>query len=132
MAKSLVTFAANRPKTFKKTVSIPVAGGTPFDIEIEFKNLTSREEAVLRDSVEAATDGKKKDDQTPLTWVGIADSRIGNDVMFLMGVMVGWKAPDNIPFSRDTLDQLLDEYRGAGAVIGEAFNVGVKGGAAGN
>lgn len=129
--KSLVTFAADRPKTFKKTVSIPVAGAESFDIEFEFKNLTKREEAAVRDAAVAASEGKKDSDK-PITWAGLADSSIGNDVAFFMSVTVGWKAPNDVPFSRDAFDQLLDEYRGAGEVIGEAFNAGIKGGAAGN
>ena len=128
--KSLVTFAANRPKTFKKTVSVPVPGAESFDIEFEFKNLTKREEAAVRDAAVAASEGKKPAAPDVFSFVKHAEDTLKNDATYFMGLIAGWSL--DVPFSRDALDQLLDEYRGAAEVIGEAFNAGIKGGAAGN
>ena len=127
-AKSIINFLPVRPETFKRKASIPVAGGKPFEIEFEFYNLTRRQEAKMRDEVIAAKPATTIGAET--TWESIADTGILQDSSFFLRMVKGWNV--DAPLNAASLDQLLDECRGAGEAINKAFNEGSRGVEAGN
>ncbi len=87
--------------TFKTAVAIPVAGGKPASIEVEFKYLTRDQVAEFFQSLEG-----RKDHEA------------------LAEVVVGWSGVD-VPYSTDALATLLNNYLPAGRALFDAFIAGL-------
>lgn len=90
MAKSKLSLAVS--PTFKATVSIPVAGGKPADVEFTFKHRTREQFKELMDSLEGR-----------------------DDVDVVMDIASGWDLDD--PFERDSVERLIEGYMGSARAI---------------
>lgn len=90
-------FKLNPDPTFWAKVGIPVPGGDEVSVDFEFKALS------------------RKALQQFLT-----DSKGREDIDNLSEVVVGWKGVDK-PFSRETLELLLENYVASAKVIWQRF-----------
>lgn len=77
---------------------IPVAGGEPVPVEFEFKHRTQTQ--FLEFMKEAREKGLKDPD-------------------YVLAVAVGWELTD--PFSRKSINELLQNYHGAAKAIGTKY-----------
>lgn len=102
------TFKVNPEPTFCTTVDIPVAGGDPLPLEIEFSHRTVDQLKALFESFSGRS-----------------------DLDCLMDFVVGWhNYPD--PFSRDALASLLQNYGRASLAIRNAYIYELTGARLGN
>lgn len=101
-------FKLNPEPTFKAAVAVPVAGGDPMELEVEFRHKT-------RDEAKA--------------WFSGFAGRSESDC--LMDVMVGWHNCE-ATFSKEALETLLQNYAQAGSAILAAYTRELVGARLGN
>lgn len=95
---------------FTEPVTIPVAGGESFDLNVTFRYM--RQSAVKKH------------------W---EDVRSKPEAEQLMPLIESWDAEvAGAVFSADALTELMDIHAGAGLAIAAAFNTGLRGGRAKN
>lgn len=83
--------------TFKAKVPIPIPGGAPHPVEMEFRHRTRKE-------LDDLLDRHKKS---------------ALDVDFVLAVVIGWDLEDK--FERKNVATLLDQYGGAARAISETY-----------
>ncbi|AQW29527.1 phage tail assembly chaperone [Ralstonia syzygii subsp. celebesensis] len=107
-------FSINPKPTFAAEVAIPVAGGGTEKLQLVFKHKT-------RDEVKAffaqAGAGAGADDQS--------------DADVLLEIVAGWEDVD-VPFSREALDQLVQNYPSAPRAIFDTYLAELTGQRRGN
>lgn len=101
-------FKLNPEPTFRTAVAIPVAGGEPVELELEFRHKT-------RDDAKA--------------WFAGFAGRTDADC--LMDIVAGWHNCETA-FSREALDTLLQNYAQASAAILAAYTRELTGARLGN
>lgn len=106
MAKPKLTFTVK--PTFPASVSIPVAGGRPVDVEFTFKGRTKSQYREF--------------------WEGI--SKYEDDTALVLDIASGWELEE--PFERASLDQLFESHIGAAKAILEAYAKEMTGARLGN
>ncbi|CBJ37898.1 conserved protein of unknown function [Ralstonia solanacearum CMR15] len=105
-------FSINPKPTFTAEAAIPVAGGGTEKLQLVFKHKT-------RDEVKAffAQAGAGADDQS--------------DADVLLEIVAGWEGVD-VPFSREALDQLVQNYPAAPRAIFDTYLAELTGQRRGN
>lgn len=108
------TFQVNPQPTFRATVDIPVAGGDPMPLELEFSHRTVDELKALFETFE----GRK-------------------DIDCIMDFVSGWHNVSNeqgekTEFSREAMDALLQNYGRASLAIRNAYVFELTGARLGN
>lgn len=101
-------FKLNPEPTFRASVAIPVAGGDPMNLDVEFRHKT-------RDEAKA--------------WFGSFAGR--SDADCLMDIVAGWHNCETA-FSRESLDTLLQNYAQASGAILDAYTRELTGARLGN
>lgn len=97
-----VLFRLQPYPTFMAAVKIPLPGGDPIEIEIEFRHKTRDERVDFM---------KRAADATP-----------ENEVDLFMEMVAGWKGVDT-EFSREAVELLMQNYEGAVPAILAEFNM---------
>ena len=101
----------NPAPTFKAKVAIPVAGGTPVDVEFTFKHRTRKQLADQMAELQKAQDST-------------------DDVTVIMSAVEGWELDDD--FNAANVERLLQNYHGAGPEIMRTYGLQLMGARLGN
>ena len=124
-----------RPKSFKRTVQVPLHEGAPGELEVHFKYRTRSEFGAFVDQIIAAAkvapparpvDG----DELALSMHAAMEAARDQNADYLLQVLDGWNL--DTPLSLDTLRQLCDELPGAAIALMDAYRAACVEGRLGN
>lgn len=96
-------FKIKQNPTFKSKVSIPVVGGSPIEVEFEFKYRTRKELAEMYDKWSDEAEKLKVEDVTLLE---LTEQEIGLQVMQIKDLVVGWEYEDE--FNDENIEELVN------------------------
>ncbi|WCM86647.1 phage tail assembly chaperone [Acidovorax sp. NCPPB 3576] len=131
----------NRPKNFKKTISVPMLDGTSGTIECLFKYRTRKEFGEFVDGLteaaraegKAAEESAERDGQNepkPFSLKDHLEKTVGANAQYILEILEGWNL--DVELSRESLEQLADELPGATAAIVETYRTAITEGRLGN
>lgn len=109
-----------RPKSFRRTVTLPLPEGGEGVFEVDFRYRTRREHAAFVDELIASSSAlakaaAEKVDGAAFSMVTVVDGAIKKNAADLMKVLDGWAL--DVPLTEEALDQLCDEFPTAAEVI---------------
>lgn len=126
-----------RPKNFKRTVKFHLVDGSEAAIEVTYKYRTRSEFGAFIDKMRAETG----DTVVPLgddgfSMAALMEKTAGSNADFILQVAEGWNLIDEddkpVEFTRDTIQQLADEYPVAATAVMDTYRVAVTGARLGN
>ena len=118
------------PKTFTRTVTVDMIDGTKGTIECVFRYRTRVEFGAFLDTIFADAGVKPTDDDTKVAVADMMAKTRDTNADYLLQVMDGWNLDDEL--SKDTLQQLCDEFPGVANSIMETYRTAVTEGRAKN
>ena len=124
---------ASAPKTFKRTVSIPLLDGSDADIEITYKYKTRSDYAKLLDDVvksEKPKDKQKEGEEVTESAVDIFKRLGAGTVDYLMKIIESWDLDDE--FNKANIADLIDKFPSAANKISETYRIAILEGATKN
>lgn len=129
MAKIIL---GNRPKTFKRTISVDLLEGGKGAIEMLFKYRTKVEFGQFLDELLAkgGMQPAKRDDDEKLSLLAAQQKTTETNADYIMAIAEGWNL--DFDFSRDNVMQLCDELPAAALAIMETYRLAINEGRLGN
>ena len=121
----------NRPKSFKRTVKVPMLDGSEGSIEVTFKYRTRSEFGAFIDAItEAAGVKQKADEDAKFSLADLMEKTKESNADYLFKVIEGWNLDEE--FTLPNVAQLCDELPGAASAIMETYRLAVTEGRLGN
>lgn len=130
----------NRPKNFKRTISVQMLDGTTGTVECVFKYRTKKEFGELIDGItEAArqslksaepTEGEAPVEAKPFSLAEYHGNSVSAAADYILQILEGWNL--DVEFSKDALEDLGNEFPGASAAIIETYRAAITEGRLGN
>lgn len=129
-----------RPKTFRKTVSVPMLDGSTGSIVCDYRYRTRKEFAELlqkmqQDSQPAPADAEADADATPAeapakTLAQIMVEAVDANGDYLMQILAGWNL--DVPLTTASAQQLCDELPAAATAVMAQYAEAIQGNRLGN
>lgn len=121
----------NRPKNFKKTVTVDLLDGTKGSIELVYKYKTRTEFGAFLDQMFADAGVKPAVDADAKVLIAeIMEKTRNTNADYIMAVCEGWNLDEE--FERDAVAQLCDELPGVANAIMETYRTAITEGRLGN
>lgn len=118
-----------RPKTFKRTITVPLLEGGDGSVEVTYKYMTRSEFGSFIDGIFAeANEAPASDGQFKMADL-MAKTRDKN-AAYLLDVLDGWNL--DVPLNRETAEQICDELPAAASEIMEQYRKAIVEGRLGN
>lgn len=143
MAKVVKLVLGKRPKHFVRPVSFPMLDGTTGTVEVEFIYRSRKEFAELVDTNQATIKAKADAEVARMKQVvsegeAVSDFKQADlvahqaefNAAYLMQIVKGWNL--DVPFSREAVDELVDEVPAAVNAINSAYREALLEGRLGN
>lgn len=135
MAKIIL---GKRPKNFKKTISVQMLDGTTGTVECVFKYRTKKEYGEFIDgiteaarAVEKASESKADDAEVkPFSLADYLEKSVDAGADYILQILEGWNL--DVELTKQSVQELADEYPGAAAAIIESYRIAVTEGRLGN
>lgn len=127
-----------RPKNFKKTISVQMLDGTTGTVECVFKYRTKKEYGEFIDGIteaaratEKASEAKADDAEVkPFSLADYLAKSVDAGADYILQILEGWNL--DVELSKQSVEELGDEYPGAAAAIIETYRIAVTEGRLGN
>lgn len=129
MAKIIL---GNRPKTFKRVISVDLLEGGKGAIEVIFKYRTKVEFGEFLDKLlaDGGLQPAKRDDDEKLSLLSAQQKTTETNADYIMSIVEGWNL--DADFNRDNVKQLCDELPAAALAIMETYRLAINEGRLGN
>lgn len=128
-----------RPKNFKKTISVQMLDGTTGTVECVFKYRTKKEYGEFVDGITAAARESEKANETtkveeaevkPFSLAEYLEKSVDAGADYILQILEGWNL--DVELSRESVEDLGNEFPGATAAIIETYRTAVLEGRLGN
>lgn len=128
-----------KPKNFKKTISVQMLDGTTGTVECVFKYRTKKEYGEFVDGItEAARSSEQAKETTkaegaedkPFSLAEYLDKSVDAGAGYILQILEGWNL--DVELSKESLEDLGNEFPGATAAIIETYRTAVLEGRLGN
>ena len=127
----------SRPKSFKRTVKVPMLDGTEGTIEMLYKYRTRSEFGKFIDDITEAAGAKIKpaeipatDDEAKFSFADLMERTKESNSEYILKVADGWNLDEE--YSLENIAILCDELPGAAMAIMETYRLAVAEGRLGN
>lgn len=122
-----------RPRNFKRVISFDLPEGGKGSIEVSFLYRTRREFGTFVDELfEAAgiKPGSQSDEDVKFSLKQALEKTVDTNSDYIMKIVDGWNL--DAEFSRDSVQQMCDEYPGAAMAVIDAYRFAITEGRSGN
>lgn len=122
-----------RPKNFKRVVSFDLPEGGKGSIEVSFLYRTRTEFGAFVDELlDAAgvTPASQSDEDVKFSLAKALEKTVDTNSDYIMKIVDGWNL--DAEFSRDSVQQMCDEYPGAAMAVIDAYRLAITEGRLGN
>lgn len=121
----------NRPKSFKKTVTVDLLDGTKGSLELVYKYKTRTEFGAFLDQMFSDAGVKPPADADAKVLIAeIMEKTRDTNADYIIAVCEGWNLDEE--FSRESVAQLCDELPGVANAIMETYRTAITEGRLGN
>lgn len=124
----------SRPKTFKRTVQVPLHEGAVGELEVQFKYRTRREFGQFVDdmvrSAQVAPPASQADADVAFSMAAAMEAARDQNAEYLLQIVEAWSLDE--PLSLDSLRQLCDELPGAARALMDDYRAACIEGRLGN
>lgn len=130
MAKIIL---GKRPKNFKRVVSFDLPEGGKGSIEVSLVYRTRKEFGQFVDEIfskSGETPASQSDEDVKFSLAKALEKTVDTNADYIMKIADGWNL--DAEFSRDTVQQMCDEYPGAAMAIIESYRLAITEGRLGN
>jgi hypothetical protein len=129
MAKIIL---GNRPKTFKRVISVDLLEGGKGAIDVTFKYRTKVEFGEFLDKLleDGGLQPAKRNDDEKLSLLAAQQKTTETNADYIMNIVEGWNL--DADFNRDNVKQLCDELPAAALAIMETYRLAINEGRLGN
>lgn len=128
-----------RPKDFKRTISVQMLDGTTGTIECTFKYRTKREYGEFIDGITEAGRAAEKakevakvegEEAKPFSLAEYLEKSVDAGSDYILKIVESWNL--DVELSKESVEDLANEYPGAAAAIIETYRTAVLEGRLGN
>lgn len=129
MAKIIL---GNRPKTFKRVISVDLLEGGKGAIDVTFKYRTKVEFGEFLDKLleDGGLQPAKRNDDEKLSLLAAQQKTTETNADYIMNIVEGWNL--DADFNLDNVKQLCDELPAAALAIMETYRLAINEGRLGN
>ena len=111
------------PKSFKRTITVDMLDGTKGSMECEFKYRTRVDFGKFLDALFAEAGVKPSDEDAKIVIAEVMARTRDTNADYLMQVLDGWNLDDEL--SKESLQQLCDEFPGVANTIMETYRAAI-------
>jgi hypothetical protein len=120
-----------RPQNFKKVIKFPMLDGTTGSIQVTYKYRTRREFGQFIDQMmDDAGVVRNNDHDAEFSMAELMTKTSGSTADYLLEVIEEWNL--DVPLSKESAQQLADEYPAASMGIMETYRLAITEGRLGN
>ena len=122
-----------RPQHFKRVITFDLPEGGKGSIEVSFLYRTRTEFGTFVDelfSQAGETPASQGDEDVKFSLAKALEKTVDSNADYLMKIIDGWNL--EAEFSRDSMQQLCDEYPGAALTLIDTYRLAITEGRAGN
>ena len=122
----------NRPKNFKRTISVQMLDGTTGTVECIFKYRTKREYGEFIDGITEAGRAAEKakeaakvegEEVKPFSLAEYLEKSVDAGSDYILSILEGWNL--DVELSKEAVEDLANEYPGAAAAIIETYRAAI-------
>lgn len=118
-----------RPESFKRTITFPLIEGGEGSIELEYKYMTRSEFGAFIDEIFAQAKEEVPEDGQ-FSMEALMEKTKDKNAAYILKIAKGWNL--DVPFNRESVEQLCDELPAAATAAMETFRSAIVDGRLGN